>query len=101
MSGACDGTMERTAAVPVVAGALLPSGVYAAPYLERLDSDSSGGDLSLLVRRGVGYAQPVWAQHPAPWRRAGHDGGAAYLGTCLLYTSDAADDLTRVDLGCR
>src|SRR5665811_549003 len=25
----------------------------------------------------------------------------AYLITCLLYTSDAADDLTRVDLGGR
>src|SRR5665811_2094530 len=23
------------------------------------------------------------------------------METCLLYTSDAADDLTRVDLGCR
>src|SRR5665811_2169950 len=27
--------------------------------------------------------------------------GSAMKGSCLLYTSDAADDLTRVDLVCR
>src|SRR5665811_2023692 len=31
----------------------------------------------------------------------GNTRGQHPLGTCLLYTSDAADDLTRVDLGGR
>src|SRR5665811_2315960 len=39
---------------------------------------------------------------PDPRRRSISPLGACNnIGTCLLYTSDAADDLTRVDLGGR
>src|SRR5450756_829778 len=36
-----------------------------------------------------------------PSARAALAGGATWLGVCLLYTSDAADDLLCVDLGGR
>src|SRR5680860_280600 len=92
--------MERTSALPVTAGALLPFGVYATSHLERLGSAPSRRDLSLSVRRRLGHAQPVWAQHPAPWRRTGHDGGAAHLGaepepSCARALSDPRRSVDR------
>ena len=81
MSGPRDSTMEHASALPVTAGALIPFSVYATSHLERLGSAPSRRDLSLSVCRSLEYAQPIWAQHSAPWRRAGHDGGTPHLGS--------------------
>src|SRR5665811_284224 len=44
------------------------------------------------------YNEPDWNSVGADWVDTGLGG---FLKACLLYTSDAADDLTRVDLGGR
>jgi len=56
MSGPGESAVEYTPTVTAVAGALLPSGVYADPHLERLGSAPSRRDLSLSVRRSLGHA---------------------------------------------
>jgi len=56
MSGPGESAVEYTPAVTAVAGALLPSGVYATSHLERLGSDPSRRGLSLSVRRSLGHA---------------------------------------------
>ena len=56
MSGPGESAVEYTPAIPVVAGALFSSGVYATSHLERLGSDPSRRSLSLSVRRSLGHA---------------------------------------------
>src|SRR5665811_2624804 len=54
-----------------------------------------------IVRRIVGYIMLASEEphHRPTLERAMIANRAAQHGICLLYTSDAADDLTRVDLG--
>src|SRR5665811_490564 len=53
------------------------------------------------IRRSPSRAErgPAQRGHEMERRVARRVGGSTGAPTCLLYTSDAADDLTRVDLG--
>src|SRR5665811_54178 len=60
---------------------------------------------SALKKKGFGYGDTIaFLGANTPETFEAHFGVpmmGAVLNTCLLYTSDAADDLTRVDLGGR
>src|SRR5665811_265667 len=60
-------------------------------------TDDPGGRSEMgviIIREMVGTS-------PTSWSDAARRAVATASRTCLLYTSDAADDLTRVDLGGR
>src|SRR5665811_799941 len=67
-----------------------------------------GGTLAPDLSRRVGrdytpsvMASLMWNHAPDMWTAMKRQGVTKGNMTCLLYTSDAADDLTRVDLGGR
>ena len=66
--------------------------------------DDCGGrsDLCVVVKRGVhADGQHTVAEHPDRAQRPGVLHFGRLFSPCLLYTSDAADDLLCVDLGGR
>src|SRR5665811_1551778 len=95
--------------MPVIAGVKLATAAAGIRYSGRTDVMLAVMDKGTAVA-GV-FTQSKCPSAPVDWCRAklsrGQaralvvNSGNANAFTCLLYTSDAADDLTRVDLGGR
>src|SRR5665811_123776 len=83
-----------------------PQSAPSVSYLSMIESGRrSPSQAVLALIASVFQRKPTWFLDQnadfAPASREKTAGGAAGIPFCLLYTSDAADDLTRVDLGGR
>src|SRR5450756_820017 len=106
--GPADEVGRRLAAVQLVATRIATSQEVAAAFgvsgvtLWTWRRDFAAGGVLALVRARTGPKGPIKLTASLSRRIAGLDAaGATLLKICLLYTSDAADDLLCVDLGGR
>src|SRR5665811_2042589 len=68
----------------------------AASLASRLSEDYADAAAAVAAEESL---ERKYRLEPGPDVQARYDAAAGMLVDCLLYTSDAADDLTRVDLG--
>src|SRR5450756_1204241 len=99
---ATDGDALRALVFALAAGgALVRALLFVEPGVEEALTRHVAEHVGVVVEReDVGDGDALRARHAVPAGRA-RDGAELAVEVCLLYTSDAADDLLCVDLGVR